>query len=235
MRHASVDSLRPGPTLIEQAYEAILEAICSGRLAPGERLNQDALAARLGISRQPVGQALSILRAQDFVRDNGRRGMIVAPLERAFFESIYELREALDSLAASLAAQRATPADVAEGRKLVAAGRRAARSSKIEAMVARDMEFHLWVCRVSGNPLLLQTMRLYWNHLRRAMGEVLQAPGRRQEIWDEHDALLRGISRHNPAAAAQHATLHARAAGKSMAVLPGAARPARLGGPKGVS
>ena len=51
MRHSTVQTLRPGPRLIEQAYEAILEAICAGRLAAGERLNQDALAARLGISR----------------------------------------------------------------------------------------------------------------------------------------------------------------------------------------
>ena len=220
MRHATVNSLRPGPTLIEQAYDAILEAICSGRLVPGERLNQDDLAARLGISRQPVGQALSVLKAQGFVRDTGRRGMIVAPLEREYFHAIYELREALDSLAARLAAQRCTPADVAEGRKLLAEGRRAARSGQIDVAVAADMKFHLWICRVAANPLLLETMRLYWNHLRRAMGEVLQRPARRHEVWDEHEALLKGIIKHNPVMAAQHATAHARAASKSIDTLP---------------
>ena len=220
MRHATVNSLRPGPTLIEQAYEAILEAVCSGRLAPGERLNQDDLAARLGISRQPVGQALSVLKAQGFVRDTGRRGMIVAPLERDYFHAIYELREALDSLAASLAAQRCTPADVAEGRKLLAEGRRAAKSGKVDVAVAADMKFHLWISRVAANPLLLETMRLYWNHLRRAMGEVLQRPSRRHEVWDEHEALLKGIIKRNPAMAAHHATAHARAASKSIDTLP---------------
>ena len=102
MRHSTVQTLRPGPTLIEQAYEAILEAICAGRLAAGERLNQDALAARLGISRQPVGQARSVLKTQGFVRDTGRRGLIVAPLEREYFRAIYERREALDSLASGI-------------------------------------------------------------------------------------------------------------------------------------
>ena len=90
-----MDTLSTGPTLISQAYDAILAAICEGGLQPGERLNQDQLAARLRISRQPVGQALSILKAQGFVRDTGRRGLIVAPLEREFFSAIYQLREAL--------------------------------------------------------------------------------------------------------------------------------------------
>jgi DNA-binding GntR family transcriptional regulator len=222
MQHSSVQTLRPGPTLIEQAYEAILEAICAGRLAAGERLNQDALATRLGISRQPVGQALSVLKAQGFVRDTGRRGLIVAPLEREFFRAIYELREALDSLAASLAAQRCQPGDVAEGRKLLAEGRRAARSGRVDGLIDADMRFHLWICHVAGNPLLSDTMRLYWNHLRRAMSEVLQQPGRRHEVWDEHEALLNGIIKRNPAAAAHHATVHARAASKSILTLPSA-------------
>jgi len=227
MRHSTVQTLRPGPTLIEQAYEAILEAICAGRLAAGERLNQDALAARLGISRQPVGQALSVLKAQGFVRDTGRRGLIVAPLEREFFRAIYELREALDSLAASLAAQRCRRGDAAEGRKLLAEGRRAARSGRVDAQIEADMRFHLWICQVAGNPLLSDTMRLYWSHLRRAMSEVLQQPGRRHQVWDEHEALLNGIIKRNPAAAAHHATVHARAASKSIVTLPTADTPPR--------
>jgi len=216
MRHSTVQTLRPGPRLIEQAYEAILEAICAGRLAAGERLNQDALAARLGISRQPVGQALSVLKAQGFVRDTGE-----------FFRAIYELREALDSLAASLAAQRCQPGDAAEGRKLLAEGRRAARSGRVDAQIEADMRFHLWICQVAGNPLLSDTMRLYWNHLRRAMSEVLQQPGRRHQVWDEHEALLNGIIKRNPAAAAHHATVHARAASKSILTLPTADTPPR--------
>jgi DNA-binding GntR family transcriptional regulator len=227
MRHSTVQTLKPAPTLIEQAYEAILEAICAGRLAPGERLNQDALAGHLGISRQPVGQSLSVLKAQGFVRDTGRRGLIVAPLEREFFRSIYELREALDSLAASLAAQRCKPGDVTEGRRLLAEGRRAARSGRVDELIEADMRFHLWICRVAGNPLLTDTMRLYWNHLRRAMGEVLQQRSRRDQIWEEHEALLQGIINRNPVAAAHHATVHARAASKSILMLPSAQAPTR--------
>src|SRR3979409_2203266 len=146
-----MDTLSTGPTLISQAYDAILSAICEGGLQPGERLNQDQLAARLRISRQPVGQALSILKAQGFVRDTGRRGLIVAPLEREFFRAIYELREALDSLAASLAAQRFQPRAANDGKALIAEGREAVKSSRTDLLVEADVRFHLWICRVAGN------------------------------------------------------------------------------------
>lgn len=217
MRDATFDKFEPGPTLIERAYQSILAAICDGRLAPSLRLNQDLLAARLGISRQPVGQALSILRAQGFVRDNRRRGLVVAPLEPEFFSAIYELRESLDALGATLAAQRCTPEDYAEGRKIVGAGRAAARTGSVEERIDVDMEFHLWICRVSGNPLLTETMRLYWNHLRRAMGEVLRNRLRSRQIWDEHEGILEAIGSRDPRAAARRATLHVQRAAESMA------------------
>ncbi len=205
-----MEILTQGPKLLEQTYTSILNAICDGRLQPGERLNQDELAARMNVSRQPVGQALSILKTQGFVRESGRRGLIVAPLEREFFRAIYELREALDPMAARLAADRAAQGDVAEGRQLVGAGRNAIRSGSIAALIASDMQFHMWMYRVSGNPLLVETMGLYWNHLRRAMGEVLRPAEGRKQIWDEHELMLKAIAEHDPAGAADRALRHVR-------------------------
>ena len=219
MRNAKIESLTPGPTLIEQAYDAILSAICDGRLAPGARLHQDDLAGRLRISRQPVGQALSILKAQGFVRDNGRRGLIVAPLEREFLQAIYQLREALDAMAARLAAQRSSPADIAEGRALLLQGFNATASGRIAALIDADMRFHMWIYRVAGNPLLADTMRLYWNHLRRAMAELLQQPASRKNIWAEHEAILEAIARHDAKTAGQRALAHVRDASERIGKL----------------
>ncbi len=193
MRNTKIEGLSPGPTLIDRAYEAILDAICDRRLPPGERINQEDLAATLQISRQPVGQALTILKSQGFVRDNGRRGLIVAPLEREFFCSIYQLRGALDSMAAGLAAERRSSADIVEGRGLVVEGRRAVSSASMDALIDADMGFHMWTYRVAGNPLLVETMSLYWNHLRRAMIEILRHPSARESVWDEHEAILDAI------------------------------------------
>jgi DNA-binding GntR family transcriptional regulator len=213
----NMDSLTPSPTLIDQTYGALLAAICDGRLQPGERLNQDEIAARLRISRQPVGQALSILKAQGFVRDTGRRGLIVAPLEREFFRAIYQLREALDPMAARLAAERCSAGDIADARKLLAEGKAAVDSGSIAALVAADMSFHMWIYQVAGNPLALDTMRLYWNHLRRAMGEVLRDAPRRSTVWSEHEHILQSIIDGDGEAAARHALRHARDAAMRVA------------------
>ena len=212
MRNAKIEGLHAAPTLIDRAYEAILAAIREGRLAPGVRLNQDELAATLTISRQPVGQALTILKSQGFVRDNGRRGLIVAPLELDFIRSIYQLREALDTLAARLAAERCTAADSLDGRRLLAEGRRADKGRDMEALIDIDMRFHMWVYQIAGNPLLVQTMELYWNHLRRSMGHILRQPQSRAVVWDEHEAILRAIMRHDQEAAAARALQHAHGA-----------------------
>ncbi|HKA89838.1 MAG TPA: GntR family transcriptional regulator [Haliangiales bacterium] len=227
MRNTKLEGLSPGPTLIERAYEAILDAISDRRLEPGERINQEDLAGRLQISRQPVGQALNILKSQGFVRDNGRRGLIVAPLEREFFQSIYQLRGALDAMAAELAAGRRSDADVVEGRGLVAEGRRAMKSGKMEALIDADKRFHMWTYRVAGNPLLVDTMGLYWNHLRRAMAELLRRPSGRDLVWDEHQAILDAIVAGDADEARARALAHARdASARLVEAIPAPAVPA---------
>ena len=87
-----MESLQPSPTIVEQVHRTILDAICDGRLEPGERLTQESVARKLAVSRQPVGQALLLLKQQKFVSEAGRRGLMVAPLDRDFMRSIYELR-----------------------------------------------------------------------------------------------------------------------------------------------
>ena len=205
-----MDRLTPGPTLITGAYDSILAAICDGRLPPGVRLNQDQLAGRMHVSRQPVGQALSILKSQGFVRDNGRRGVIIPPLDREFFRAIYQLREALDPLAARLAAQHCTREEIAAARRLLSAGRKAVRARVIDSVIAADVDFHAWIYRVAGNPLLVETMGIYWNHLRRAMGEVLRRVSTRGPIWDEHQAIFEAIVEGDGAQAARLSLAHVR-------------------------
>jgi DNA-binding GntR family transcriptional regulator len=205
-----MDRLTPGPTLISRAYDAILSAICDGRLPPGRRLKQEELADRLHVSRQPVAQAVSILKSQGFLRDTGRRGLIIAPLEREFFRAIYQLREALDPMAARLAAAHSTREMLAPGRRLLTAGRKAARSRNPERVILADVKFHAWIYQLAGNPLLVETMGLYWSHLRRAMGEVLRRPATRSQIWDEHQAIFEALVKRDAAEAARLSLVHVR-------------------------
>ena len=205
-----MESLQPQPTIVEQAYRAILDAICEGRLEPGERLTQESVAAKLSVSRQPVGQALLLLKQQKFLTEAGRRGLMVAPLDRDFMRWIYELRLGIDPLAVSLAATRANDAALQEGERIVAAGQRAVREGSIAHLITADMRFHMHLYELSGNQLFVDTMGQLWNHLRRAMREVLQHREYRKAIWVEHEQILQAVAEHNAEGAAALARAHLR-------------------------
>lgn len=98
-----MERLTPSETLVERAYQIILDAICDGTLRTGERLTQGEVASRLDVSRQPVGQALAMLKAQGFLVEAGRRGLSVAPVDSKLFEAIYQIRSVVEPLAVRLA------------------------------------------------------------------------------------------------------------------------------------
>jgi DNA-binding GntR family transcriptional regulator len=183
------------PSLYEQVYASLLEAICGGVLRPGDRINQDELAARLNVSRQPVTQALTVLKMQDFVQDAGRRGLLVAPLRKGFFEALYQLRESLDPMAAKLAARNAQQLSRTSGQELLKAGRSALQDGSVAELTRADMAFHMWIYEAAGNPLLTEMLRMYWHHLRRAMVVVVGPSHDRSLVWDEHARILSAILR----------------------------------------
>lgn len=208
----AIQSLKPQKTLVEQVHERILDAICSGELAPGERVTQDELAARLQVSRQPVMTAMGLLKQQGFLVEHGRRGLAVAPVDRARFDAIYQFRSALEPLAASLAARTATDAQLARGRAIVERGHRVAAAGDAAAALQADVDFHSWIYDTSGNALIVQSMQTHWQHLRRAMSEVLRRPPLARAVWGEHAQILEAIATRQPERAAQAILEHVNTA-----------------------
>ena len=103
---AQLVQIAAAPDLVDQVYRALLDAISGGSLAPGERITQEDLARRLAVSRQPVLQALRLLKKDGFVLDAPGRGLLVAPLDAEWTAKVYQVRGALDVLAARLAAEQ---------------------------------------------------------------------------------------------------------------------------------
>ena len=117
-----MEAILPAKSLVDRTYEALLDAICTGEFRPGDRVGQDEVAERLNVSRQPVNSAIAMLKAQRFVIETGRRGVVVAPVDQSLFESIYEFRSAVEPLAVELATGKLTPDVIAEGRGMVRRG-----------------------------------------------------------------------------------------------------------------
>ncbi|MEA5160206.1 MULTISPECIES: GntR family transcriptional regulator [Cereibacter] len=190
-----MEALRPSKTLVEQAYDALLEAICTGDIKAGDRLNQDELALRLNVSRQPINSAIAMLKAQRFVQDTGKRGVIVAPIDQNLFDSIYQFRTAIEPLAVELAVARMTNEAITIGRDIIARGKSCVQSGDHAAALRADMDFHGLIYRLSGNLIIADTMTLNWRHLQRAMSEVLSVPGTTLRVWKEHDQIFNAMVR----------------------------------------
>lgn len=203
------------PDLVEQVYTSLLDAISDGTLPPGARIMQEDIAEQLAVSRQPVLQALRLLRKDGFVLDAPGRGVLVAPLDVNTLVQIYQVRSTLDALAAKLAAQAKVVLDA----QLITQGRVAARGSDIKAMMTADAAFHSAIYAASGNPLIAQTAQTHWHHIRRAMGATLLVSSMRESIWDEHEAIAKAIAHGDETKAETLIRQHCEDAGRNLAAL----------------
>jgi DNA-binding GntR family transcriptional regulator len=217
-------ALSLAPNLVEQVRDAILAEIASGQLTSGERIIQEPLAKTLGVSRQPVQQALMLLRNQGVLRDAPGRGLVVSPLAPDGVRHMYDLRAVIEGLACRLAAEHSAERAAKLGPALIEAGRKAVASGSVAKMVAADMRFHEFIYALSGNPLVAPAMATHWTHTQRVMGEVLTRDETPRDIWDQHEAMLDAIATGQAARAESLARKHiTQAAGFMVARLRGEA------------
>lgn len=188
------------PSRAEQVYFAIRDSICDGALEAGTHLVQEDLAARLGVSRQPVQQAMALLKNDGLVLEQGARGLYVAPLDAEATVQRYQIRLSLDQLAARLTAERAAASpDFAqslrvEGQRILDAGDMAVARGSHRDAVANDVEFHSFIYEKSGNPLIAATAEPLWHYLRRVMMAVLSYAERGPIVWDQHHEILAALA-----------------------------------------
>jgi|SRR6056300_806687 DNA-binding GntR family transcriptional regulator len=189
------------PSLVDQVKAAIFEAILDGTLQPGERLIQEQVAQRLGVSRQPVQQALVVMRDQGLVVDAPGRGLMVPPLDLSHVEHVYQIRAELEGMACRQIAKHITSAQVKNGLLLIDKGRRAVEAGSVAKMISADIAFHQFIYRCSGNPLIDSTMAPHLVYTQRVMGEVLMRDQEPRDIWGQHEAIWLAVSNSDPSRA----------------------------------
>ncbi|MCX4097996.1 GntR family transcriptional regulator [Nocardia sp. alder85J] len=181
-----------GRPLREFIHDRIRDRICDGTYPPGTRLVERDLAADFEVSRLPVREALRMLDTEGFVEMLATRGVIVRRLSRTDVEELFDVREALETMAFRRAAERATKGDIRKLEALVRKAERALRSGDRDTLYASNIEFHDLVPQMARNKVLVGMLepiegRLHWINLQNDEPETL---------WAEHrimvDALISG-------------------------------------------
>jgi DNA-binding GntR family transcriptional regulator len=182
-------------TKSELAYDRVREKILSGEFAPGSVLNQAALAKVIGVSTTPLREALRRLKAEGLVELDAHRDARVTELKAEEARDLFEVRRSLDPLAASLAAQRRTRADIAEIRAAVV-GLEPFHGDPEYAHLLHHRRFHAAIYRASHNDLLIDTLDGLWDkadRYRRLALEVERGQDERDRKAAEHRMLVDAV------------------------------------------
>jgi DNA-binding GntR family transcriptional regulator len=182
------------PNLVDQVRDAILQEIATGALAPGERVVQERIAESLGVSRQPVQQALALLLSQGVLRDAPGRRLTVAPLDADYVRQMYDMRAVIEGLAFSQAARMGADRAARLGPALIEAGRKAVASGAVARMITADMKFHTFIHELSGNTLVAPTLSPHLIYMQRVMAQVLVQDHKPRDIWLEHERMLAAVA-----------------------------------------
>jgi DNA-binding GntR family transcriptional regulator len=177
----------------DAVYRVLRHGIVHGDLAPGERLRSDALASELRVSRTPVREALRKLEAEGLAAHAGSRLIVRAFSEQDLTELFY-VREALEGMAARLAAENATPSEIEAISELLDDMETVRRRGDVDAFRRLTGEFHQLIGRASHNDRLAQSLQTLLDHARQLQTSTLYAEGRPAEALKEHRGLVAAIA-----------------------------------------
>lgn len=177
-----------------EVVEILRDAIWHRALKPGERLNEQALADQLQVSRPPLREAIRVLEMEGLVDSIPRRGAFVRTLDGDDILEIYTARCALEGMAAELVIERASEDALAELQQRLDAIE-SGQSSELPSVITRDLEFHRTLVRHSGNSRLLVLWEQLASQLRLALTLVDPAFFATDYIESTHRPLLEAIRR----------------------------------------
>lgn len=146
---------------------------------------------KMGVSRMPIRQALTVLEREGLVKTDRWRGTMVSPLDARQILHIYELRTILERAVAASAAENAL--DVTALRRIIVIGRQAASNGDLAAALDSDVRFHTALYEAFGNTILSELMVGLWDHVRRAICAAVLSVDYRTEVWDEHERIVDAI------------------------------------------
>lgn len=208
---------KSAPALAETVHLALVEALRAGSYRPGDRLREEEVAARLGVSRTPVREAFGRLVAKNLVEAAGGRGLVVRSLSTGEIVELYAMRELLEGAAAGLAAQNRVPAEIDALQDLHS--RLGVPGQTPEELARLNAHFHAAIVRAARNRYLDQALSDLGDAIALLGVTTFSVQGRPEEAAREHEAILATIRSGAAKAAEEAARSHIRTALRSRLLL----------------
>ena len=212
----------PGPTIDvprldtstsfrKEAYAALKRAITAMDIydhAQEIRLDERRLSEGLGVSRTPIREAMTLLEQEGFVRTRPRRGVFVVRKTKREIVEMITVMAALESMAARLAAERASKADIAELRRLMDRFRNGTESERLAEYSDANIIFHQAVIRMSGCALLAEMTENMFIHMRAIRKITIHQDDRAACSIVDHMRIIGALEGRDPELAEQLAREH---------------------------
>lgn len=187
-----MDSYLP---LRDVVFNTLRNAILRGELKPGERLMEMHLANKLGVSRTPIREAIRMLEQEGLAVTIPRKGAQVAKMTEKDLQDVLEIRDALDELAVSMAAERMTPDQLDELKASMHEFEAATRSKDVRAIVEADEAFHNVIYRMANNPKLELIVKNLREQMYRYRYEYVKGSASYHQLIEEHVAIIEGFEK----------------------------------------
>ena len=188
---------RPGTTQ-QHAVDWLRHAIVSGGLHPGERVAQEEVAARIGVSVAPVREALRVLEQEGQVTYRPRRGYFVTELRIADLDEIYALRQILEERAARHALPELDEDALQRITSAAADCVNAAEAGDVAAELAANRRFHFAILESPDHPHVLRLIRLLWDSTEAYRAMYYNSPAERTRSVDAHDRIVAAVLARDP-------------------------------------
>ncbi|MFD2112304.1 GntR family transcriptional regulator [Thiorhodococcus fuscus] len=187
-------------TIADRVFDQIRHAIVVGEIAPGSKISEPALAARYGISRGPLREAMRRLESSSLVERKPNIGARVITLTSEQLLEIYVIREALEGMAARLAAEQMSDAAIADLKRLLDQHRNEVAQEAWQAYFQEegDLDFHFRIVQGSGNGRLNNILCNDLYHLARMYRcQFGMKSDRARDALKEHELIVDAIAEHD--------------------------------------
>lgn len=181
--------------LRDVVFNTLREAILKGELKPGERLMELQLAAKLGVSRTPIREAIRMLEQEGLAVTIPRKGAEVAKMTEKDMKDVLQVREALDELAATIACEQISQEELEELRRTMREFEEYLKTKDVKKIAEADVLFHDIIYRATGNPKLVNMVNNLREQMYRYRVEYLKDEKNYPILVKEHSEIVEGLSR----------------------------------------